>query len=191
MSNGAPGDDPLIGRVDALLRRHQEGASAGADDVPVLTEVGDGLRTMLFRDSLADAADPPGGPAFAVLGPDNEFEAVTPAALAHLERLAWGPTGTPVGLAPAAVAASRLRASGQDSVVLRARTRDGEWLVLRAGRYDEGHPPERVALTVERAQPPEIVSLMAAAHGLTVATANERHFRDTGVAWVNPWVPNQ
>ena len=39
MSNGAPGDDPLIGRVDALLRRHQEGASAGADDVPVLTEV--------------------------------------------------------------------------------------------------------------------------------------------------------
>ena len=39
MSNGAPGDDPLIGRVDALLRRHQEAASAGADDVPVLTEV--------------------------------------------------------------------------------------------------------------------------------------------------------
>jgi hypothetical protein len=39
VSNGAPGDDPLIGRVDALLRRHQEGASAGADDVPVLTEV--------------------------------------------------------------------------------------------------------------------------------------------------------
>jgi hypothetical protein len=39
VSDGAPGDDPLIGRVDALLRRHQEGASAGADDVPVLTEV--------------------------------------------------------------------------------------------------------------------------------------------------------
>jgi hypothetical protein len=33
------GDDRLIGRVDALLRRHQEGASAGGDDVPVLTEV--------------------------------------------------------------------------------------------------------------------------------------------------------
>lgn len=39
MSSGAPGDDPLIGRVDALLRRHQAGAQAGADDVPVLTEV--------------------------------------------------------------------------------------------------------------------------------------------------------
>lgn len=35
MSDGNPADDPLIGRVDALLRRHQ----AGADDVPVLTEV--------------------------------------------------------------------------------------------------------------------------------------------------------
>jgi hypothetical protein len=39
VSDRAPGDDPLIGRVDALLRRHQEGAPAGADDVPVLTEV--------------------------------------------------------------------------------------------------------------------------------------------------------
>ena len=39
MSNGGPGDDPLIGRVDALLRRHQEVTSSGADDVPVLTEV--------------------------------------------------------------------------------------------------------------------------------------------------------
>ena len=39
MSNGGPGDDPLIGRVDALLRRHQEVTSPGADDVPVLTEV--------------------------------------------------------------------------------------------------------------------------------------------------------
>ena len=39
MSERGPGDDPLIGRVDALLRRHQEGAAQGADDVPVLTEV--------------------------------------------------------------------------------------------------------------------------------------------------------
>jgi hypothetical protein len=30
---------PLIGRVDALLRRHQEAAPGTADDVPVLTEV--------------------------------------------------------------------------------------------------------------------------------------------------------
>jgi DNA-binding CsgD family transcriptional regulator len=163
------GSDGLVWGMATLSRRGERQFSAADEALlgAVLTDIGDGLRTMLFRDSLAGAADPPGGPAFAVLGPENEFEAVTPAALAHLERLAWGPTGMPVGLAPAAVAASRLRASGQDSVVLRARTRDGEWLVLRAGRYDEEHPPQRVALTVERARPPEIVSLMAAAHGLT------------------------
>lgn len=33
-----------------------------------------------------------------------------------------------------------------------------------------------------------VVAATAAAHGLTVATANERHFRDTGVLWFNPLV---
>lgn len=31
-----------------------------------------------------------------------------------------------------------------------------------------------------------VVAATAAAHGLTVATANERHFRNTGVPWINP-----
>lgn len=31
-----------------------------------------------------------------------------------------------------------------------------------------------------------VVAATAAAHGLTVATANEKHFRDTGVPWFNP-----
>jgi hypothetical protein len=39
MSEPSHGGNPLVGRVDALLRRHQEGAPGGADDVPVLTEV--------------------------------------------------------------------------------------------------------------------------------------------------------
>jgi len=39
VSDGSRSDNPLVGRVDALLRRHQQGAPAGADDVPVLTEV--------------------------------------------------------------------------------------------------------------------------------------------------------
>jgi hypothetical protein len=34
--------NPLVGRVDALLRRHQETLRAIDDDVPVLTEVVDG-----------------------------------------------------------------------------------------------------------------------------------------------------
>jgi hypothetical protein len=39
---GPDGDgdiEPLVQRVDALLRRHQQPAPAGADDVPVLTEI--------------------------------------------------------------------------------------------------------------------------------------------------------
>lgn len=31
-----------------------------------------------------------------------------------------------------------------------------------------------------------LIAAIALAHGLTVATANERHFRDTGVSWINP-----
>lgn len=163
------GSDGLVWGVATVSRRGEKQFDAREEAVlaSVLVEIGDGLRTMLFRDSVVDPAETPDGPAFAVIGPNNEFETVTPAALAHLERLGWGPTGMPVGLAPAAAAAAHLRASGQESVVLRSRTRDGEWLVIRAGRYDAGHPPQRVAMTIERARPPEIVSLMAAAYGLT------------------------
>ena len=50
---------------------------------------------------------------------------------------------------------------------MRARTRDGEWVVIRAGGYDGEHPPRRVVMTIEQAQLPEIASLAAAAHGLT------------------------
>jgi hypothetical protein len=39
VSDGSRSDNPLVGRVDALLRRHLQGAPGGADDVPVLTEV--------------------------------------------------------------------------------------------------------------------------------------------------------
>ncbi len=31
-----------------------------------------------------------------------------------------------------------------------------------------------------------VVAATATAHDLVVATANERHFHDVGVAWINP-----
>jgi predicted nucleic acid-binding protein len=31
-----------------------------------------------------------------------------------------------------------------------------------------------------------IIAAVAVAHGLPVATANEKHFRDTGIPWINP-----
>ena len=165
------GSDGLVWGVATVSRRGERRFDAREEAVlgSVVTEIGDGLRAVLFRDAVdrGDGEEGSQGPAIAVVGPDNDFESATPAALAHLERLAWGPPGAPVALAPAAAAATRLRASGQESIVLRARTRDGDWLVIRAGRYDPGHPPRRVAMTIERAQPPEVVSLMAAACGLT------------------------
>lgn len=163
------GGDGLIWGAATMSRRVGHPFRGEDEQVlaSVLTEIGDGLRTMLFRDSIVRRSADVDGPAFAILGPENDFESATPAALALLERLAWGPAGEPVGLAPAAAAAARLRSSGLENIVLRACTRDGEWLVLRAGGYDDQHPPRRVAMTIERAQPPEIVSLMAAAYGLT------------------------
>lgn len=52
-----------------------------------------------------------------------------------------------------------------------------EWARLMADGTTAGQP--RSALDM-------IVAATASAHGLTVATANERHFQDTGVPWVNP-----
>lgn len=163
------GSDGLIWGVATMSRADGRGFTPQDVEVltPALTAIGDGLRSTLFRDSVMARVNAGEGPAIAFLGADNEFESATPAALAHLERLGWGPAGLPVALAPAAAVAARLRASDQENIALRARTVDGEWLVLRAGRYDAEHPPGRVVMTIERAQPPEIVSLMAAAFGLT------------------------
>lgn len=52
-----------------------------------------------------------------------------------------------------------------------------EWARLMAKGTAVGRP--RSALDM-------VVAATAAAHGLVVATANERHFRDVGVAWINP-----
>jgi toxin FitB len=54
-----------------------------------------------------------------------------------------------------------------------------EWARIMADGTAAGRP--RSALDM-------VVAATAAAHGLTVATANERHFRDIGVRWLNPLV---
>lgn len=52
-----------------------------------------------------------------------------------------------------------------------------EWARLMAEGTATGRPRSVVDM---------IVAATAAAHGLTVATVNERHFRDTDVPWFNP-----
>lgn len=131
----------------------------------VLTEIGDGLRTTLFRASVAALRSAPTGPAVAVVSADNELELVTEAASEWFERLGWGAVDQPVPVLPGLAAATWLRRSGQASIALRTRTRDGEWVVVRAGW--QGRPGGNVVLTVERAHLPEVTALAALAHGLT------------------------
>lgn len=54
-----------------------------------------------------------------------------------------------------------------------------DWARLMAEGTAAGRP--RSALDM-------IMAATAVAHGLVVATANERHFRDAGVAWLNPTI---
>jgi DNA-binding CsgD family transcriptional regulator len=132
-----------------------------------LTDIGDGLRAVVFRDSVEALPSAPEGPAIAVLEADNTVTTVTSAALDYFDRLGWNAPDCPPRLVWPAVIAGSLRRSGQDSVVVRARTRDGEWVVVRAGPFGSDGPRRRIAMTVEPARPPEIAALMAAAHGLT------------------------
>ncbi len=131
-----------------------------------LAEIGDGLRSLLFRER-AGVMMPAGreGPAIAVVDA-GEVELVSEAAGDYLDRLDWGPGSSAQG-GPLVCAAMWLRRSGRDSAALTVRTRDGEWVVMRLGRLDAEYPPRRVVLTIEPARPPQLASLMAAAHGLT------------------------
>lgn len=52
-----------------------------------------------------------------------------------------------------------------------------EWARLMAEGTAAGRPRSAVDM---------IVAATASAWGLTVVTANEKHFRDTGVDWINP-----
>lgn len=152
---------PFADEEVALLRR-------------VVTDVGDGLRTMLFREHAGRLAARSDGPAVAIIGPDNAFQSVSTAASDYLDRLDWGPAGRPISQLPALAAALALRRTGKDSVVVRSRTTDGEWVVLRAGWFD--HWRHRIVVTIERAQPPEIVALLALAHGLTTRESEVLRF---------------
>lgn len=125
---------------------------------PVLRDVGEGMRHTLLRQAARPShpqAGPQGqGPAVVLVDPDGTVMHATPEAAALLRQVELGDT------APT-VAALRFRHLGV--AALRVRTHDGRWLVLRTGRFAD----DRLVVTLERARPPEVVSLVAAVHGLT------------------------
>lgn len=131
-------------------------------------EIGEGLRLSLLRQVPRVLAEVTGGPAVVLVGPDDEVESATPPAVAYLDRIGAEPGSR---MLPAVFAAGRLRNSGAAAAVTRARTIDGEWVVIRAGKLDGRGTAGRVVVTLEPAGPAEIVSLLAAIHRLTAREA--------------------
>jgi DNA-binding CsgD family transcriptional regulator len=144
-----------------------------------LRDIGEGMRTTLLRRSGPDVSAVPdevgwhtAGPAVVVVGPDATVVDATPQADRVLQEIG-------LGVAAPMMAALRLRRG--DAEPLRLRSQDGRWLLLRAGPLGR----DRVAVTIQDAQPPEVVSLVAAVHGLTAREAEvlaevlAGHSRDT------------
>ncbi|UTT49816.1 helix-turn-helix transcriptional regulator [Rhodococcus gordoniae] len=131
-----------------------------------VSEIGDGLRLSLLRGSPLLASDESlagSGPAVVVVGADNEIESATPQATEYLERLGYEGSF----MLPAVVIAVRFRYEGTAARAVRARTQDGQWLVLRAGSLDGRGESARIVVAIEPAQPAQLVALTAALHGLT------------------------
>ncbi|KAF0963713.1 MULTISPECIES: helix-turn-helix transcriptional regulator [Rhodococcus] len=130
--------------------------------------IGEGLRLSLLRQAPRVLTEVSGGPAVVIVGPDGEVESATAPAVEYLDRI-----GDESGsrMVPAVFAAERLRNSGTAATVTRARTIDGDWVVIRAGKLDGRGTAGRVVVTLEPAGPAEIVSLLTALHGLTAREA--------------------
>ena len=164
------------GQVWGLLGVYREPADQGfapaeGDFIAGLSDtVARGLRAAIVT-SAADAdPDHPEGPAVVIVGPDGSLRSATPAAQHHLAALGGGDTDElPLPL-HALVSATRAFRDGRRATPPRARIRlaSGDWLVLHAAPLSSaGSPGGDIVLTMEPAQPPDVVPLLVAAHGLT------------------------
>ncbi|MFZ2530354.1 MAG: helix-turn-helix transcriptional regulator [Rhodococcus sp. (in: high G+C Gram-positive bacteria)] len=159
------GRDDRVWGAGTLMRG--PGHRFGDTDVRALAacgrEIGEGLRLPLIRQTPRMVTEVSDGPAVVVVGEDDEVESVTPRASEYLDRIGGDSC---VRMMPAVASAVRFRNSGE-AVVTRVRTADGEWLVLRAGRLDGRGARGRVVVTVEPAQPAQIIALVTELHRLT------------------------
>ncbi len=153
----------------SLMRTKEQ--SFGDDEIDVLArclrDLGDGLRGTLLRQVPAMLAPVPSGPAVIIIDGHNEVETATAQALAYLDRLHTEPNRLPDRMMPALAAALRYRRFGGQTAISRARTADGDWIVIRAGELDGDRAKGRIVVTLEPAQPPAIVSLLTGLWGLT------------------------
>lgn len=184
---------PNFGFADEARLAMRDGSEAwggvalfrGADDAPfdeaevdflasLAAPFAHGVRSgMLAR--VADHApcrpDAGAGPAVIIVGPDNQITQMTPAAEVRLSELATGPGHcAPLSPVAALIGAARRFARGESEGIprCRLRTASGMWLVLQAGPLSSFRDRDGdVVITIEEARPPEIVTLVVAAFGLT------------------------
>ncbi|WP_432937115.1 helix-turn-helix transcriptional regulator [Kribbella sp. CA-253562] len=163
------GSDGRCWGYGSLMRAKER--SFDDDDVDVLArclrDLGDGLRGTLLRQVPVELPPVPSGPAVVIVDGHNEIEIATPQALEHLDRLQAEPNRLPDRFMPALAAVLRYRRFGARTAVSRARTADGGWIVIRAGELDGDRVKGRIVVTLEPAQPPAVVSLLAGLWGLT------------------------
>lgn len=111
---------------------------------------------------------PDAGPCVVIVGPDGDVRRTSAGAPERLAELAHGAHSTdPLNLMGGLVVGARRYASGLTDQLptTRVRAADGRWRILRASPLSgvEGE----VVITIEEARPPEIVTLVVAAFGLT------------------------
>lgn len=135
---------------------------------PVL---GTGLRSSVLAHLACVATAGPGvdkGPCVVVVGPDVQIRRTSAGAADRLAALAHDArSADPVNILGGLVAGARRFAAGQseDLPSTRVQAADGRWSVLRASPLSG--PGDEVVITIEAARPPEIVTLVVAAFGLT------------------------
>lgn len=132
-----------------------------------------GVRTgMLARIATAPvAAEVPQGPAVLIVGTDNQVVQMSAGAERRVADLLQGEaSGDPMAPVGALVGAARRYARGETTMPPRSRVRgaSGMWLVLHASPLTTFADRDGdVVVTIEEARPPEIVTLVVAAFGLT------------------------
>jgi len=170
------------GRVWGMVSLYRAAGTSGFSPAEaeflagVLDTLEAGLRAGLVVNASTDAGATSPGPAVIVIGSDDAVRQLTPAAAERLAELA----GTGGGRLPMSivsiVAAARAFGAGRATSAPRARvrTRSGHWLVVHAaplalpGSGEAASAPALdVVVTIEPAQPSDVVPLLTAAYGLT------------------------
>ena len=140
----------------------------------VAGHVGRGIRTALLLQEASATLIDAEGPGLILLDERQRLDAMTPPAERLLQELAEVRAGEPAQrelpyVVHAVAARARLagRANGAEALArAHVRTRSGQWLTLH-GCFMASEAQRRIAIIMERAEPPRLAPAITAAYGLT------------------------